>query len=309
VAHAGNRVIFADSDPMTMGLDPEDVARKIDENTAAVMAVHIGGIISPDIKVIKDLCDSKGLYLLEDCAHAHGSTMNGVHAGLIGVAGGFSFFPTKTLTTGEGGMMITDDEEVYKKALMLRNQGKNPALGGKISEFGHNWRLSETTAVIGVQQMKSAGRILEDRGRIARYYDQALQEFKGIKPLKIPEGSTSSFYKYLAYLDPDIDRGEVKKRMREEYKVALPGEVYADLCHNEPVWDTYTYCGKRRNDGGPVECNRWPGCGCSDKDDKFPRAEYLSKHHVCLPMYPGLTKEELAYVVESLDHVLQGMAA
>ena len=112
--------------------------------------------------------------------------------GRLGIAGGFSFVPTKTLTTGEGGMVLTDDEDVYRNSQMLRNHGKNPALGNKMSEFGYNWRLSEITAVMGVQQMQKAPELLADRRRIARFYDQALQEFQGLRPLTVPTNSTSS---------------------------------------------------------------------------------------------------------------------
>jgi len=304
VAHAGNKVVFADSDPETLSLDFEDVARKIDYDTAAVMIVHIGGIISPATAAIRDLCDRRGIKLIEDCAHAHGSTSNGTHAGLIGVAGGFSFFPTKTLTTGEGGIIITDDQTLYENALMIRNQGKNPALGGKISEFGHNWRISEFTAVIGVHQVEKAREIVDDRQATADYYDAALQEFKGVRPVQIPPGTTSSYYKYLVYLDAEYQRADVKRIMKEKYGVSLPGEVYADLCHNEPIWDSYTLCGKRRSGEGPVQCNRWPGCGCDQLNREFPGAEYISKHHFCLPMYPGLVKEDLEYVMKCLGSTL-----
>lgn len=306
VAHAGNSVIFADSDPDTLSLDPEDVARKIQDDTAAVMIVHIGGIISPATEIIRGLCERRGIQLIEDCAHAHGSTSGGKHAGLLGAAGGFSFFPTKTLTTGEGGMVITDDQSVYENALMIRNQGKNPALGGKISEFGHNWRISEFTAVVGVHQMEKAPEILASRRSIAGFYDDALQEFKGIRPLQLPPDTTSSYYKYIAYLEPEYQRTDVKRVMKEKYGVSLPGEVYADLCHDEPLWDKFTYCGKQTNDAEQVQCNRWPGCGCDRRQEYFPGADYISKHHLCLPMYPGLEREDLDYVVNCLDRTMHG---
>lgn len=304
VAHAGNKVVFADSDPQSLSLDVDDVARKIDDDTAAVMVVHIGGIISPEIHRLRDLCESRRIHLIEDCAHAHGSTIGGTHAGLFGSAGGFSFFPTKSLTTGEGGMIITNNQTTYEKALMLRNQGKNPNIGGRISEFGHNWRISEITAVMGVQQMENSQEILNDRRRIAQFYDRALQEFNGFKPIKIPQDSTSSYYKYIGYLDDTVDRDEVKRIMKDTYGVSIPGEVYADLCHTEPVWDKYTLCGKRRSETEDVQCLKWPACGCGNKTPDFQGAEYISKHHICLPMYPGLTDEDLKYVVHCLDRTL-----
>ena len=302
--HAGNRVIFADSDPATLCLDVADVERRIQEDTRAVILVHIGGNITPQYYQLKALCEARNLYLVEDCAHSHGSTIDGRSSGTLGIAGAFSFFPTKPLTTGEGGMVVTNDDAVYEQAIMLRNQGKNPALGSHISEMGHNFRMNEITALMGVQQTRKAPDVIQDRRRIARYYDQALQDVGGLRPISIAPNTLSSYYKYIAYLEPTYERSEVKRIMREKYGISLPGEVYADLCHSEPIWERYTYCGKRRSDAGPVQCTRWPDCGCQKPQQGFPGAEYIGKHHLCLPMYPGLADEELMYVVESLARTL-----
>ena len=300
--HAGNRVIFADSDPATLALDPDDVARRITPDVRAVILVHIGGVITPRYAALKALCDERGVHLIEDCAHAHGCSIDGRMAGSLGVAGAFSFFPTKVLTTGEGGMVTTDDETLYRRAAMIRNQGKNPDLGNRISEVGHNFRMSELTALVGVQQMRAAPRLIEERRRAAAFYDDALGSVDGIMPLALAEGVESSYYKYVAYLDEGIDRTTLKRVMRERYEVALTGEVYAELCHEEPLWEEYTYCGRRR--GGSVACARWPGCGCGEAPGDFPGARHISERHVCLPVYPGLREDELGYVVESLGAAL-----
>jgi dTDP-4-amino-4,6-dideoxygalactose transaminase len=302
VMHAGNKVIFADSNPETLCLDADDIKRKITPDTAAVILVHVGGIITPDYYEVKKVCDDKGLYLVEDCAHAHGSSIDGRQAGVLGIAGAFSFFPTKVLVTGEGGMIVTNDETLCEKALMIRNHGKNPKMGNKMSEFGHNYRLSEITAILGVQQMKKAHWSIAERQRVAALYDRLLQGVRNVRPVELPSGIVSTYYKYIAYLSEEYDRDEVKKTMKERYNVSLTGEVYANLCHNEPLWDKYTYCGKLR--GNSVACHRWPRCDCEVRQEGFPGAEYLSKHHICLPIYPGLKDEEIEYVVESLDKVL-----
>jgi dTDP-4-amino-4,6-dideoxygalactose transaminase len=291
VINSGNRIVFADSRPETLCIDVDDVARRIDGRTAAVIAVHIGGVIDPDIYRLKQLCDSKGIYLLEDCAHAHGCAIDGKAAGTIGAAGAFSFFPTKTLVMGEGGAVVTHDEALYKEAAKFRNHGKDPALGNRMSVVGNNWRMSEITAVFGVQQMRRAAEIVAERQRIARFYDQALSSLEGIAPLKLAHNTTSSYYKYIAYLHESLDRAAVKKRLKEEHQVSLTGEVYADLCHTEPVWQRVDYAGQ-------------PGPAPPVAPGEFPGAEYLARHHVCLPLYPGLTQEELEWVVESLKKVL-----
>jgi len=304
VTHAGNRVVFADSEPASLCLDIEDVKRRITETTRAVILVHIGGVITPQIYELQHFCEERGLYLIEDCAHAHGCAIDGDKAGTLGVAGAFSFFPTKVLTTGEGGMITTNDENLYRKAMMIRNHGKNPELGNRMSEIGQNQRISELTALVGVQQMKKAPILIAERRRVARFYDERLKEIPGISALKLPENVFSTYYKYIAYLDESYDRAQVKKMLKEKYGVSLTGEVYSDLCHTEPVWENYYYCGRQRRDGYAA-CTRWPKCGCDQRQDGFPGAEYISRHHICLPLYPGLSDEELEYVVGSLKQTLK----
>ena len=300
VMNSGNRVIFADSDPETFCLDPEDVAGRIVPDTAAVVLVHIGGIITPAVRRIQKLCEERGLHLIEDCAHAHGCSIDGQQAGTLGVAGAFSFFPTKVLTCGESGMVTTNDEGLADRIRMLRNHGKNPRLGNRMSEPGNNLRMSEITAVLGVQQMARATDLIAERRRVASFYDDALPGIQGLRGVCMPPGIISTYYKYLVYLDEGIDRGEIKRALKEEFSVSLTGEVYADLCHTEPLWQKVGGCGLRRDVKDPA-CARFPLCGCDRiTSGHFPGAEYISEHHVCLPLYPGLTEEELTHVITSL---------
>ncbi len=305
VVHSGNRVIFVDSKPDTFCIDPEDLEKKITEDTAAVILVHIGGIITVDYERIKKVCDEKNIFLIEDCAHAHGCSIDGKQAGTLGIAGSFSFFPTKVLVTGEGGMITTNNTDLYKKVMMIRNQGKNPEIGNKISELGGNYRLSEITAVLGVQQIRNASDIIEKRQAIARRYDQLLKDTEGTKLVVIPKNIKSSYYKYIIYVDEVFDRSKIKQVLKEEYNVSLTGEVYATLCHNEPIWKKYTYSGKlKKVEGG--DCSQEPSYSREIDNDQtgFPGSEYISKHHICLPLYPGLTDEEIDYVVNSLREVI-----
>jgi perosamine synthetase len=301
--HAGNRVIFADSEPTTLALDVSDVRRRIESDTAAVILVHVGGIISPALHQLQQLCQERGLYLIEDAAHAHGCSIDGRAAGTLGIAGAFSFFPTKVLTTGEGGVITTDDEGLAAELRMLRNHGKNPSLGGHISSFGYNHRMSELTAVIGVDQMKRAARLIEERRRVAASYDTRLQGMAGLQPVKLGANVVSTYYKYVVYLDEWTDRAAVKSELKDSHGVTLTGEVYADLCHTEPLWSSVTYCG-RRHDRGEVACPRWSSCGCGERQGAFPGAEFVSRHHACLPIYPDLTEKELEHVAVSLERVL-----
>ena len=216
VMHAGNRVIFADSDPETLCLDVADVTNRITDDTAAIILVHIGGIITPAVYELQRLCNERGIYLIEDCAHAHGCAIDGKQAGTLGIAGAFSFFPTKVLTTGEGGMVTTNNEELAQNIRRIRNHGKNPTLNNRMSQMGHNYRISEVTALLGVQQMHKANTIIEERRRIANWYDSKLKNITGLRPLTLTEKIFSSYYKYVAYLDEDIDRHQIKMMLKEE---------------------------------------------------------------------------------------------
>lgn len=286
VIHAGGKVIFTDCQRDNLQMNPEDLRRKIRDDTKGVIIVHIGGIISPYFDEIKKICDQNSLFLLEDAAHAHGATINGRKAGALGIAGSFSFYPTKVLTTAEGGMITTNNEEIYQKSLVLRDHGKADHNFNIHTEFGYNWRFSELHAVLGLQQMMKVNLILEQRRKIAKMYDERLEGVRGIKLLKIPQNIEPSYYKYILFLDDGSNREEVKRELRGKYAISLPGEVYSEPCHNQPVFKKY------------------PWAMVNDRSDTFPQTEYACQRHICLPLYPGLTDSEVDYVVDSLKRVL-----
>ena len=287
VVHAGGRVVFADCEKNNLQLDPDDLKKQLQSDTRGVILVHIGGIISPHLDEIRNFCGENGLFLLEDAAHAHGSSIDGRKAGALGIAGSFSFYPTKVFVTGEGGMITTDDEEIHRKALILREHGKESPNENIHTEMGYNWRFSEMHAVLGLLQMKKAETILAERRRIARMYDKRLGDVKGITRLEIPLNIESSYYKYIVFLDETIDRDSFKERMDRNYKVKLTGEVYSHPCHSQPVFETY------------------PDMIANLPFATFPGTAYVSQRHICLPLYPGLIEEEVDYVVDSLKRTLQ----
>jgi perosamine synthetase len=287
VVHAGGRIIFADCDRKNLQLDPKDLKRKLRSDTKVVMLVHVGGIISPVLNEIKEICDKNGIILIEDAAHAHGAIIDGKQAGTLGLAGSFSFYPTKVLVTAEGGMITTNNEKIYRKALSLRDHGRSEDNPNKHVEIGYNWRFSELHAVLGIQQMKKAKAILAKRRKIASWYDKNLEGVKGIKKVEIPANIKSSYYKYIVFLDDNIDREKLKKKLREKYSVSLTGEVYSQPCHRQPAFKKY------------------PETVANNPSDTFPQTEYVAKKHICLPVYPGLSEDEVDYVVDSLKKVLQ----
>ena len=163
VIHAGGRVRFADCEPGSFALDLGSLRECLNANTAAIIVVHIGGLITPRISEISDVCKQVGVPLIEDAAHAQGSTLGGRPAGSFGVAAAFSFYPTKVMTSCEGGMITTSDEAIYHEALIYRDQGKEGFTTNYHVRLGYNWRMSEPHAIIGRAQLRHGGRGVDPR--------------------------------------------------------------------------------------------------------------------------------------------------
>lgn len=277
VLHAGGVPVFADCGD-DLSVDPEDVERRVTPKTKVVVAVHIGGFVSPGIRALQELCGHKGLYLVEDAAHAHGSCLNGQQAGSFGVAGAFSFFSTKVMTTGEGGMIVTSDRAIAEKARLLRDQAK--VQGGNFhEEVGHNWRLPELQAILGLAQLRHLQEFIERRTAIARIYETGWAEGQQVRSLAAPPESQPNYYKYVLFPRNKTPQ-EISQQLKKLYGVRLGGTVYDLPCHEQPVF------------------RRWAG-------ERLPRAEELCRRHICPPLYPSLTDEEAHYIVNAIREVLR----
>jgi len=277
--HAGARLRFVDCDPRTMSIDPADLEACIGPETAAVVIVHIGGLITPAIDEIASMCAAAGVDLVEDAAHAHGSAHDGRSAGTFGRAASFSFYPTKVIAGGEGGMIVTNDDDIAEEARVYRDQGKGSFHANFHTRMGANWRMSEPHAAIVQSQLHRLDEFIERRQVLAARYDAALASLD-IAPLAIPESASSNFYKYVAFLPEGVDRTLFKQHLRSEFEIGLSGEVYDTPLHHQPIF--------------------------SELDDRaLPGAEWLCARHVCLPLYPALSEDDVDYVVESLATALE----
>lgn len=277
--HAGGIPRLADISPDTLALSPETLEAALTPLTAVVVLVHIGGFITPEIDAIRSICDRRGIALVEDAAHAHGASFQGRAAGTFGHAAAFSFYPTKVMTSGEGGMITTGDEELRNEAMVYRDQGKAGFLGGDHVRMGYAWRMSELHAAVGLVHLSRLNEAIVTRRRVAARYDEALAGLSGCRPLSIPSTSISNFYKYVVLLNPGIDRAELKRELSELTGVSLSGEVYASPLHRQPIF--------------------------ADLDgDLFPVADDVCARHICLPVHSDMSDDEADYVVESLASVL-----
>ena len=282
VIHAGGKVIFADVTE-NLCIDPESVNEIIREDTRGIIVVHIGGIVPPQIEEIQEICEDHGLFLIEDAAHAHGSTLEGKKAGCFGDAAAFSFYPTKVMTSGEGGIITTNDKKIYERALVFRDQGKAGFYGNVHTEMGYNWRMSEIHAAIGLSQFARLEEFIGDRRKIAKIYDEELKKNDRVTPIMIPPNVESNYYKYVGILNEGIDRAIIKKELKEKYDVGLSGEVYELPCHLQPIFkDLYGF-----------------------KEGDFPVAEDVCKRQICLPVFATMTEEQAKYVIDSLKEVLK----
>lgn len=279
VVHAGGRPIFVDMDPESFAVRSEDLDKKLTLNTAGLIVTHIGGIISRCMPELQEWVIRKGLWLTEDAAHAHGSSYNGVHAGAFGIAGSFSFYPTKVMTSGEGGMIVTNDDRIAEEARIYRDQGKASFTQNAHIRMGYNWRMSEPHAIIGLKHLERLPAMIADRQQIASVYDRELRSFTSLTTVTVPAQGVCNYYKYLVVLKQKQDRKALKALLREKYGVSLAGEVYEEPLHKQPVFEAYA-------------------------SGALPVSEDYCARHLCLPVFPGMEQADAHHVIHALEEVI-----
>jgi perosamine synthetase len=272
----GGHPVFADIREDTLCLDLDDVKRKVTSKTAGIIVVHIAGLICPQMKELLKFCRDNSLFLLEDAAHAHGAMIDGQMAGSLCDGGAFSFYPTKVMTTGQGGIITTNDTQLAGYARRMRDHG----LDSKriMIMLGDNWCMSEVTAIIGKYQLAKLEDFVRKRNEIAEYYQNALKEISGVSLFRVPINIRHSYYKYPLRLSDDIDRDKVAWILKAEFGIDT-GSIYYPPCHLHP-WYKKNLC---------------------TKEGDFPVSEKVLKKVLCLPMHLGITPEITHYVVEALN--------
>ena len=281
-------IIRAGGQPVYMDMTKEAFAPDLDRlkfahekyNPAGVMWVHIGGIIAPDFEDVVEYCRKHKLFLVEDAAHAHGSQMNGTKAGAFGDAGAFSFFPTKVMTTIEGGMITTNNADVAAFARSMRNQGKRVGdYGGLHHDLGNSWRMSEISACMGSLQLAKLDGMVGHRMRraseVARHLDGL-----GVGYCSTIHMDQASTYKFIVHLKGGLDQDKVKSDMKE-LGVICGGGVYELPCHLQPVF-------------GDIPFNA----------EELVVTEEWCPRHICPPITSGTTQEEIEEIKSALTKAL-----
>lgn len=269
IIKAGAIPVFADILP-DLTINPKDVLKKITPKTKAIVTVHIGGMVSLATEELLAICRQKNLYFVEDAAHAHGSALNGKMAGSFGVAGAFSFYSTKVMATGEGGMITTNDEILAKKLMVLRDQGKEDSKSlfpNFHRVLGYNFRLTELQAIMGISQLKRLDSFIKKRQELAKVFEQELAGAKNLSVLKVPSSIRHNYYKYIVFLAKQIPQKEFILKMKQETGIPLSGCAYEMACHEQPVFKKYV-------------------------KGSFPIADDLCHRHIAMPIYFEMTKQQ-----------------
>ena len=287
VLYCGGTPVFADVDPKTYNIDPEDIQRKITDRTKAIIAVHLAG--QPcDMDAIHSIAREHGLIVIEDGAHALGSVYKGKKVGSMSDMTTFSFHPVKPITTGEGGMIVTDNEDFYKKMILFRSHGitRDDSMMTRNDgpwfyqqfNLGYNYRITDIQCALGCSQMKKLDRFLARRKEIVARYNEAFADCDNIiTPYQLSD-TESGWHLYIVQVKK-CDRRQVFENMREK---GIGVNVHYIPVYMHPYYQEHGY--------ENVHCAN---------------AEEIYSHIISLPLYPGLTSEQQDYVIDTLKSLCE----
>lgn len=282
VLYCGGTPVFADVDPRTYNIDPADIERKITPKTKAIIAVHLAG--QPcDLDAIHKIAREHHLLVIEDGAHALGSVYKGKRIGGLSDMTTFSFHPVKPITTGEGGMIVTNNEDLYKKLVMFRSHGitRDESLMKRNDgpwfyqqlDLGYNYRITDIQCALGCSQMNKIDRFLARRKEIVKRYNEAFANCENIvTPYQLPE-TESGWHLYIIQVK-NCERRDVFEKLR---KAGIGVNVHYIPVYMHPYFQEHGY--------KEVHCKN---------------AEEIYSHIISLPLYPSLTEKEQQYVIDEV---------
>lgn len=272
IFYTGAKPVFVDIDEATFNVDPKKIEQKITDRTRALLIVHLFG--QPcDMKRITELCEAHDLILMEDVAQAHGAEFDGKKVGSFGT-GCFSFYSTKNMTTGEGGMITTDDGEIAEKARQIRNHGQTKRY--ICDMLGYNYRMTDLAAAIGLCQLRKLDEFISKRIKNAQFLTKEIEKIEGLIPPHVMPNVKHVFHQYTIRVTEDfgMPRDELKKRLSER---GVDARVYYSIpIHKQPLYQKLGY-----------------------RDD-LPISEKVANEVLSLPVHPSLTKGDLKKIVEAI---------
>ena len=281
---AGARPVFVDIDPISLNIDPAKIESAITDRTKAVLPVEIFGNPAGFDKVC-DIAAKHNLKVIEDSCEALGSKLHGKKAGTFGTMSVFAFYPNKQITTGEGGMIMTNDDHLADICVSLRNQGRgNCGDWLEHERLGYNFRLSDINCALGITQLSRIEKIIAKRKQVARWYQEMLADDDRIIVPAESDGCDISWFVFVVRLSdgftPD-DRNKILEKMKNN---GIQVGNYFPPVHLQPFMvERFGY-----------------------KPGDFPIAESVSGRTIALPFYNNLTKDQIADVCSALSRILDG---
>lgn len=278
VKYCGATPVFVDSDPDTFNISAEDIEKKITPRTKAIIPVHLYGLCS-DMDAINAIAKKHGLYVIEDAAEAHGAMIGNRKSGTMSDIGSFSFFGNKIITSGEGGMVVTNNEELYKKMKLIKGQGMSPEKRYWHVIVGYNYRMTNMQAAVGLAQLENIEWHIAQRKRVAEEYKKHFGGYELVRMQDCPEGYTHVYWMNNVILSDKVklSRDEVMKRM-EQHDIEMRPVFYP--MHVMPPY--------------------------YDADASFPVAEKLAGRGISLPSHAMLTNEDIAFISNTLKAIIEG---
>jgi perosamine synthetase len=275
VVQQGATPVLVDVDPGTFNIDPVDLARKVTPRSKAIMPVHAFGL-SADMDAVADVARARGLAIVEDAACAIGTTYNGRACGTIGTLGCFSFHPRKVITTGEGGMITTDDDALAARIALLRSHGGVRENGRFVFEAaGFNYRLSDIQAAVGVAQMRKLDRLIHDKRAKAARLSALLDRTEGVTLPREPAWRGHIFQSYVVRLHEGVDRDAVIEGLNA---MGIEATIGTYALHAQPFFQRAF--GYRPGD--------------------LPHSYEAFRQSLALPLYPQLADSDLSRIARSL---------
>ncbi|HNR44594.1 MAG TPA: DegT/DnrJ/EryC1/StrS family aminotransferase [Methanofastidiosum sp.] len=270
VLFTGAKPVFVDIDPNSFNLDASLIEDKITEKTRAIMPVHLYGQAA-DLKAINEICEDHNLILIEDAAQAHGAKFDGKKVGSFGT-GCFSFYPTKNMTTSEGGMITTNDKSVYEKARKYRNHGQEKRY--YYDALGFNFRMTDICAAIGICQLKKLDGFNKTRQKNAEYFSKKLSKLDYLQCPKTTPNKEHVFHQYTLRIK-DGRRDEVIQGLE---KAGIGYGIYYPMpLHKQPLYIELGY------------------------KDKLIETEKAAGEVISIPVHPLLNKEEIERIVSFFE--------
>ena len=275
VMFQGAKPVFADIKKDTFNLDPEKVREKITEDTEAILPVHLFGQPA-DMDAFVEIAEEHDLYLIEDCAQAHGAEYKGRKVGSIGDMGAFSFYPTKNMTTGEGGMVVTDDEDLSERSDLVRDHGQSEKYTHDM--LGYNLRMTNLAAAIGRAQLERLDGWNDKRRKNAEMLTSGIEDIEGLTPPFVADDVKHVFHQYVLKVEDDypLSREELREKLHEnDIGTAVH---YPKVIPDQPLYEEKGY-----------------------DSEEFENARECAEKVFSLPIHPKVSEEDVEDMLEVLE--------